>query len=190
MKWRDEVGGNASRLIPRLQAETDDVLAALDYLRTLPAVDMKRIGIMGWSFGGDCDDAGHKPQRGVRGGGGSSRRRSYLGQQCLCAPGILVAAAGKSMTPTLFMVAKNDRTTRSITAPAEVFNARNIAHRTVIYAPFTPARAANAAAPGHALFSAQGASVWEADVVRFLGQYLGTTASDGAAAGAEQRRPQ
>jgi dipeptidyl aminopeptidase/acylaminoacyl peptidase len=32
--------------------EVDDVLSAVDYLKTLPQVDMDRLGIMGWSHGG------------------------------------------------------------------------------------------------------------------------------------------
>ncbi|HET7923298.1 MAG TPA: alpha/beta fold hydrolase [Rhodanobacteraceae bacterium] len=32
--------------------EVDDVLSAVDYLRTLPYVDMDRLGVMGWSHGG------------------------------------------------------------------------------------------------------------------------------------------
>lgn len=31
---------------------------------------------------------------------------------------------------------------------------------------------AGRAAPGHALFSSQGASLWESDVIEFLGRYL------------------
>src|SRR6266545_5244240 len=49
LTWSEEVGNDrGQRFIARLQAETDDVLAALDYLRTLPFADTKRIGIMGW----------------------------------------------------------------------------------------------------------------------------------------------
>ena len=33
-------------------AEVDDVLTAVDYLKTLPHVDMERVGIIGWSHGG------------------------------------------------------------------------------------------------------------------------------------------
>ncbi len=32
--------------------EVDDVLAAYDYLKTLPYVDSERVGVMGWSHGG------------------------------------------------------------------------------------------------------------------------------------------
>ena len=32
--------------------EIDDVISAVDYLKTLPYVDMNRLGIMGWSHGG------------------------------------------------------------------------------------------------------------------------------------------
>jgi len=32
--------------------ELDDVMAAYDYLKTLPYVDPDRVGIMGWSHGG------------------------------------------------------------------------------------------------------------------------------------------
>ncbi len=32
--------------------EVDDVISAVDYLKTLPYVDMERLGIMGWSHGG------------------------------------------------------------------------------------------------------------------------------------------
>ena len=32
--------------------EIDDVISAVDYLKTLPYVDMSRLGIMGWSHGG------------------------------------------------------------------------------------------------------------------------------------------
>jgi len=50
--WREEVGSDQYRLITRLQAETDDVLAAVEYLRTVRFADTSRMGVMGWSFGG------------------------------------------------------------------------------------------------------------------------------------------
>ncbi len=182
--WRQEVGNDRSRLIIRLQAETDDVLAAIDYLRTVRFADASRMGIMGGSFGGivtmlavsrstaflvAVDQAG-----GALSWDGNAHLRS-----------VLIAAAEKAVTPTLFMVAKNDRTTFSITTLAEVFKNRGVSHRMIIYEPFTPTQGTRAAAPGHAVFSAQGVSVWESDVVQFLGRYLSASAldkRDGAAA--------
>ena len=168
--WWQEVGSDQSRLILRLQAETDDVLASIDYLRTLSRVDTKRLAVMGWSFGGvvtmlaaarstaflaAVDQAG-----GALTWEGNSYMRSAL-----------IAAAEKSATPTLFMVARNDRTISSVTTLADIFRKRNAPHRLVIYEPFTPSQPGRAA-PGHALFSSQGASLWESDVIEFLGRYL------------------
>jgi dipeptidyl aminopeptidase/acylaminoacyl peptidase len=53
LPFYDEVGNNVgARFVGRLEAETGDALAALDFLKTLPWVDQRRIGIMGWSLGG------------------------------------------------------------------------------------------------------------------------------------------
>jgi dienelactone hydrolase len=176
LTWWQDVGGDPSRLVSRLHAETDDVLAANDYLRTLSFADTKRTGIMGWSFGGvvtmlaasrssafavAVDQAGGA----LTWDGNAHLRRA------------LVAAAEKATTPTLFLVAENDRTTSSITTLAEIYKSRGVPHRLIIYEPFTPSEGGRAAAPGHAVFSAQGTTVWESDVVEFLARYLGTAAA-------------
>ena len=168
--WWREVASDQSRLIPRLQAETDDVLAGIDYLRSLSYVDTKRLAVMGWSFGGVVTMlaaarstaflAAVNQAGGALTWDGNSHMRSAL-----------IAAAEKSATPTLFMVAKNDRTTSSVTTLADIFTKRNVVHKLVIYEPFTPSQPGRVA-PGHALFSAQGASLWENDVIEFLGRYL------------------
>jgi dienelactone hydrolase len=182
--WRQEVGNDQSKLIIRLQAETDDVLAAIDYLRSVRFVDTSRMGIMGWSFGGivtmlavsrstaflvAVDQAG-----GALTWDGNAYVRSAL-----------IAAAAKAATPTLFMVAKNDRTTLSVTTLAEIYEKRGVPYGMVIYEPFMPTQGTGVTAPGHAVFSAQGVSLWERDVVRFMDRYLGVSAfdqRDGAAA--------
>ena len=166
--WHDV--GDSSQLVARLQAETDDVLAALGYLQTLDFADTKRIAVMGWSFGGivtmfAASRSGAFAAAVNQAGGALS----WDANPSLRAA--LIAAAEKSATPTLFMVAANDRTTSSITTLADIYKARGIPHRAVIYEPFTP-RQGRPGAPGHALFSAQGTAVWEADVVQFLGHQL------------------
>jgi dienelactone hydrolase len=180
--WRPRTKGYETsddrQLVSRLEEETDDVLAALDYLRALPFVDMNRLGIMGWSFGGivtmfavgrstafaaAVDQAG-----GALVWHGSAQMRQAL-----------IAAAERSTTPTLLLVAQNDRTTASITTLAEIFKKRGVAHRLVIYEPFKSAREGIASAPGHRIFSAEGADIWEGDVLEFLSRYLGPDSKSG-----------
>jgi dienelactone hydrolase len=108
--WPEDVGKHRGRTVARLDEETDDVLAAVDFVRTQAFVDAKRLGVMGWSFGGivtmfavsrstafavAVDQAG-----GALTWNGNPDVRAAL-----------TAAAQKSTTPTLLQVAENDRTT-------------------------------------------------------------------------------
>jgi dienelactone hydrolase len=175
-EWREEIGKNQAGLIARLQAETDDVLAGLEYLRTVPFVDAKRIGIMGWSFGGVVTmlavsrSAVFAVAVDQAGGALTWDRNAQMRSA-------LIAAAEKATTPTLFLVAENDRTTASITTLAGIFAKRGVPHRMVIYPPFTSPGGDASIAPGHRVFSAQGTSVWGKDVLDFLGRYLGASSS-------------
>lgn len=172
----EEVENDKERLVARLQKDTDDVLAAVEHLRTVPLADTKRIGIMGWSYGGiismfaisrstafavAVNQAG-----GALTWNGNAHVRSAL-----------IAAAEKATTPTLFQVAQNDRTTASITTVAEIFKKRGVSHRAVIYDPFKPQRGDPGTPPGHRVFSAEGMPVWENDVLEFLGRYLSAPSS-------------
>jgi dienelactone hydrolase len=170
--WQEAVRGDKARFVPRLDEETDDVLAALDYLQTLPFVDRKRVAIMGWSFGGivtmfaasrSTAFAAAINQAGgalTWDGNGEIRRA-------------LAAAAEKIATPTQLMVAENDRTTASTTTVGEILKKRGVVHQMIIYGPFRPARPAGTIPAGHQVFSAQGVNVWQKDVLEFLGRHLG-----------------
>ena len=174
--WSEEVRNNQS-LIARLQAETDDVLAAIDYLRDIRFIDTTRMGIMGWSFGGIVTMLAISRSTAFlvavdqAGGALTWDNNAYVRIA-------LIAAAEKAETPTLFMVANNDRTTSSISTLAEIFKKRGIPHQRIIYESFTPTQGYGGGAPGHAVFSAQGVSVWESDVVQFLGRYLSASVLD------------
>lgn len=167
-----ETGGGGQRVTDRLQAETDDVLAAVDYLRTLPVADMKRLGIMGWSFGGAVTmfavsrSAAFAAAVNQAGGALTWNFNGAMRNE-------LAAAARKTTTPTLLMVAQNDRTTASITTLADIYKERGIPHRTVIYEPFVPQQGSAGVAPGHMVFSSQGVQVWQKDALEFLDRYLG-----------------
>jgi carboxymethylenebutenolidase len=177
--WPEDVGKSRGRAVGRLDEETDDVLAAVDFLRTQAFVDAKRLGVMGWSFGGivtmfavsrsnafavAVDQAG-----GALTWNGNPDVRTAL-----------TAAAQKSTTPTLLQVAENDRTTDSITTVAKILEKRGVPHRMVIYPPFAaPAgQAFGTGAPGHMVFAERGTSVWSTDVLEFLARYLTRAAPD------------
>lgn len=172
----EEVGNDREKLVPRLQKDADDVLAALDYLRTLPVVDTKRVGIMGWSYGGIISMFAVSRSTAfavaVNQAGGALTWDGNVHVR-----NALIAAAGKATTPTLLQVAENDRTTASITTLAAIFKKRDVSHRAVIYEPFKPQRGDPDTPPGHRVFSAEGMNVWEKDVLEFLGRYLGTTSA-------------
>ena len=191
LNLRDEVGRDQSRVVTRLNAETDDVLAAIGYLRTVPSADMNRLGIMGWSFGSiitmfaTSHSAAFAAAVDQAGGALTWDSNGHVRRA-------LVEAAESSTTPTLFMVARNDRTTSSITKLAEILKGRGVPQQTLIYDAFTPNRGPWAA-PGHALFSEQGAHVWESDVLQFFRRYLKGTVTQrnddaDAASASKQRR--
>ena len=163
------------RFVERVEAETDDVFAALDYLRTLPFADTKRIGMMGHSLGGIVTmfAISRSTTFAV-----AINQAGAAGAWDISAPlrSALIAAAEKATTPTLLMVAQNDRSTESITTLGEIFKKRGVSHRVIVYGPFTPQQVswpgAFNTAPGHEVFRAQGVHVWEKDVLEFLARYL------------------
>ncbi|PYM70471.1 MAG: hypothetical protein DME03_21005 [Candidatus Rokuibacteriota bacterium] len=175
--WPEDVGKTRGRVVGRLDEETDDVLAAVDFLRTQAFVDTKRLGVMGWSFGGIVTmfavSRSNAFAVAVDQAGGALTWNTNPDVRAA-----LTAAAQKSTTPTLLQVAENDRTTDSITTVAKILEKRGVPHRMVIYPPFTAATTSSfgTGAPGHMVFAERGMSVWSADALEFLGRYLtGTT---------------
>lgn len=168
----DEVGNDTgSRFIARLEAETDDVLAALDYLRTLPWVDDKRVGIMGWSFGGIVTMfAASRTDRFLaavdQAGGALTWPVSGTLQNAL------KDAAQKIHVPVLLMDAKNDRTTDAVTQLAKIFDKNSTPNQLILYDSFQPSQNPDHIAPGHLIFSLQGYTIWQDDVRSFFERYL------------------
>jgi len=171
--WSQEVGQDASyRFLQRLESETDDVLAAIEYLRTVPSLDPKRLGIMGWSLGGIITmfaiSRSNEFRVAINQAGGALTWDRLPALRLA-----LIDAAQKTTTPVLLLVAKNDRTTDSVTTLAERLQARNVPHKLVIYDSFTPSDFGGASgAPGHRIFGRQGTAIWRNDVVDYLGGYL------------------
>lgn len=169
----DEMVGEdrGPRFVTRVQEETDDMLAAVDFVKTLPYADAKRMGLMGWSFGGIVS---------VFGASRSAAFRAVVDQAGAAltwdrSPAMQVAlkeAAGKIQIPLLGMVAKNDRTNESVKAVVHEAEAHGATAKLIVYPPFRPQDAAGVA-PGHMIFGREGWQVWEEDVKQFLGKYLG-----------------
>ena len=160
------------RFVARVQEETDDVLAAAQFVKTLPYADGARIGVMGWSFGGIISVFAASRSSAFRAvvdqaGAALTWDRSPEMQKALR------AAAGKIRVPLLGMVAENDRTTESVKLAVREAEAHGVATKLVVYPAFTPRENAGPVAPGHMIFGKEGWRIWEADVKEFLGKYMG-----------------
>ena len=158
------------RYVARVQEETDDMLAAVDFVKTLPYTDANRMGVMGWSFGGIVS---------VFAVSRSTAFRAVVDQAGAAltwdhSPAMQTAlkdAAGKIRIPLLGMVAKNDRTTESVKAVVREAEKHGATVKFVEYPAFKP-QEAGGVEPGHMIFGKEGWKIWEADVKEFLGKYL------------------
>lgn len=169
--WREEAGNDPARVVRRLEEEAHDVLAAADYLKSLPIVDPSRMGAMGWSFGGVVTMLATSRSNVFaiaidQAGGALTWNSNAVMRQALS------KAASETTTAVLLQVAKNDRTVLSITTLADILERRGVPHQAILYDAFDPQSGGIPGAPGHAIFSAQGAAIWEADVVGFIDKYL------------------
>ena len=158
------------RFVTRVEEETNDALAAVEFVKTLPYTDTRRVGVMGWSFGGIVS---------VFAASRSAAFRAVVDQAGATltwdhSPAMQAAlkeAAGKIRIPLLGMVAKNDRTTESVKAVVHEAEKCGATVKFIMYPAFTP-QDAGGVAPGHLIFGREGWRIWEADVKEFLGKYL------------------
>lgn len=172
--FSEEVGGDVGqKLIHRFEEESTDLIAALDYLKTVNFVDFKRKAIMGWSHGGVATIlTASKREDAFRAvidqaGGALSWKRSTALQNAL------TEAARKIKAPVLCMDAENDATTDAVKTVASAVRSAGTPEKTIIYPPFTPTSNPSNIAPGHLIFSAQGISIWQNDLLTFLKPHLG-----------------
>ena len=159
------------RFVARVQDETGDVLAAVEYVKSLPYADSTRVGLMGWSFGGIIS---------IFAASRSSAFRVVVDQAGAAltwdhSPAMqreLKEAARKIHVPLLGMVAENDRTMESVKAVVHEAEQHGTAAKLIVYPAFTPRENPGPVAPGHMIFGREGWRIWEADVKEFLGKYL------------------
>jgi dienelactone hydrolase len=169
--WQEEVGAAFGtpeydrKLVPRLQGEADDVVAAYHYVRSLPGIETDHIGVMGSSFGGITTllAAAREP------GFNCAVEFAGAAMNWETAPTLrrfLLAEAEKLTRPIFFAQAENDFNTRPTTELAQAARRSNPAVHEKIYPPF-----GLTSMEGHYLCG-QGGSVWQDDVRWFLERYL------------------
>ncbi len=86
--------------------------------------------------------------------------------------GYRLIAPVATAVPVLFMDAKNDRTTDSVTELAKILTRNKTPNQVILYDPFRPAQNSEKVAPGHLIFSVQGYTIWQDDVRNFFDQYI------------------
>ena len=170
--WIDAVGRDStSRFIDRCEAETDDVLAAVDFLGTVPFVDRSRLGIVGWSIGGIVTLFALARSKAFRAAvdqasGVLTWRRSPALQAAL------TEAVRRATCPVFLMDAENDAAPEAIPTLARAMEAAALPHKATIYPAYMPTHPTPDSAPGHALFEPAGIPIWGNDAVSFLDSYL------------------
>jgi dienelactone hydrolase len=169
--WRDEVSAEFgtpeydAQLAARLDAESDDVLAALDAIAALPEIDADHIGVMGSSFGGtNTLFAAAKTGRfrcaiDFAGAAMNWDRTPHLRD-------VMLAAAAKVAMPVFLIQAANDYSVRPTLEIAKHLKGNGRVVWSKIYPAF-----GHIPWEGH-LFESTGQSFWAPDIHRFLELYL------------------
>jgi dienelactone hydrolase len=169
--WREEVSAAYgtpeydAQLAQRLDAESDDVLAALDVVAAMPEIDAGHIGVMGSSFGGTTTLlAAAKTDRftcAVDFAGAAMNWDRTPGLRAL-----MTGAALRLTMPVFFIQAANDYSVRPTLELAAALAGTGQVMQSCVY----PAFGANHH-EGH-LLESRGPVVWAGDVRRFLERYL------------------
>ena len=154
-----------SQLVTRLAAESDDVLAAFDYLCALPVIDAARVGVMGSSFGGvntllaAARDPRFRCAIEFAGAAMNWDRNPTIAAY-------MVEQAKKVRMPIFFAQAANDFSVRPTLEIAAALAGSNVRFEAKIYPAF-----GHTHDEGHYL-AGRGSQLWAPDVRRFLEKHL------------------
>jgi hypothetical protein len=169
--WREEVsapyGTDAydRQIAARLDAESDDVLAALAVVEALPEIDTRHIGVMGSSFGGTTTLlAAAKTSRftcAIDFAGAAMNWDRTPGLRAL-----MLQAAARLTMPVFFAQAANDYSIRPTLELAKSLDGTG----KIVQSRVFPSFGVNPN-EGH-LLESRGPTIWAADVRNFLERYL------------------
>ena len=169
--WRQEVPGDFGspaydeQLVGRLDHESDDVVAGLAHLQTVPQIIADHIGVMGSSFGGINTLLAAAKAPALRcavefAGAAMNWERTPLLRQ-------LMADAARSLTqPIFFIQAENDYSTGPTRDLAAALADTDVVAEAKIYPAFGLTKD-----EGH-VFERNGTMIWGPDVRRFLERWL------------------
>jgi len=152
----------AGRVVELLQAEVDDVVAGLNFLKSQPFVDSARIAISGCSYGGIETLLAGERDLGVRAlvpfapGAMSWERNEPLQDR-------LIRAVDLARAPVLLIQAENDYSVIPSHVLSKEANKKHKNFQSKIYPAFGKSHR-----DGHWAFCSSATDVWGADVLTFL----------------------
>jgi carboxymethylenebutenolidase len=157
-----------ARVVDELVAQTDDVIAAVAYVRSLPFVDAARVAVVGCSFGGIVSlfaaERGTGIEAVVNFAGGAMMWASTPELQVR-----MKQAARAARVPVLFLQAENDFDTTPSRVLSEEMRSAGKPARVRIFPPNGSTHR-----EGHHLCYGSPAPAWGEEVLSFLGASPGT----------------
>lgn len=155
-----------SLMVKLLDEQSQDVVAALDFLKKLPYVDPGRIAVAGCSFGGIQTLLAAEKNVGLRAAvafaaAAMTWRDSTEIQERL------IAAVKRAVVPVYLIQAENDYDLSSTRELARELEQAGKAHRVRIFPPYGETQD-----DGHGRFCFRGVDVWGNDVLSFLASAL------------------
>ena len=155
-------GERARRMIDLQEAEVDDVIAALNYLKSLPFVDHAKIAISGCSYGGIQSLLAGERDLGVKALVPFAPGAMSWGQNPLLQD-LLIRAVDRSKTPVFLLQAENDFSLDPSRVLTKEANQKHKDFQSKIYPAFGKSHH-----DGHWGFCSSATDVWGADVLAFL----------------------
>ena len=159
-------GERARRMVELQEAEVDDVISALNYLRSLPFVDPARIAISGCSYGGIQTLLTGERDLAVK-ALVPFAPAAMSWEQNLPLQDRLLRAIDLAKAPVFLLQAENDYSLAPSRALTKQANKKNKDFQSKIYPPFGTTHQ-----DGHWGFCSSATNVWGNDVLAFLDSHL------------------